>query len=243
MLDLSGTTALVTGASRGIGAACAKALAARGAQVVLLAKTAGALEEIDDEIQAAGGQPATLVPLDLKDMEGIDRLGGALYQRFGKLDILVAAAGVLGDLMPLTHIPPKQWDGEIAVNLSANWRLLRSFDPLLREAPAARAVFFSSGAARTAKAYWGAYSIAKAGLEKLVEIYAEEVKNISAVKANIINPGPMRTELRASVMPGEDPMSLPHPDEIVPLLEKLVDPALSETGQLFNFRDFVAAKH
>lgn len=240
MLDLAGTTALVTGASRGIGAACAKGLAARGAHVVLVAKTAGALEEIDDEIQAAGGQAATLVPLDLQDMEGIDRLGGALYERYGKLDILVAAAGLLGDLAPVTHLTPKQWDSEIAVNLTANWRLLRSFDPLLKAAPAGRAIFFSSGAARVSKAYWGAYSVAKAGLEKLVEVYAAEVQNISAIKANLINPGPMRTDMRANAMPGEDPMTLPHPDEIVPLLEKLVDPALSETGQLFNFKEFHA---
>ncbi|MEO0413104.1 MAG: SDR family NAD(P)-dependent oxidoreductase [Pseudomonadota bacterium] len=236
MLDLSGTTALITGASRGIGAACAKALAARGAHVVLLAKTAGALEDVDDEIQAAGGHPATLVPLDLQDMEGIDRLGAALHERYGKLDILVAAAGVLGDLTPLTHMAPKQWDGEIAVNLSANWRLLRSFDPLLRAAPAGRAVFFSSGAARNPKPYWGAYAVAKAGLETLVEIYAAEVQNVSAIKANLINPGPMRTDMRAGAMPGEDPMSLPHPDQITPLLEKLVDPELDETGKLFTFR-------
>ncbi|MGD1953928.1 MAG: SDR family NAD(P)-dependent oxidoreductase [Sphingomonadales bacterium] len=237
MIDLTGSIALVTGASRGIGAACAKALAARGAHVILLAKTAGALEEVDDAIQTAGGQAATLVPLDLKDLEGVDRLGGVLYERYGKLDILVGAAGVLGDLMPLAHIPPKQWDEELTVNLSANWRLIRSCDPLLRAAPNGRAGFFSSSVARKVKAYWGAYSIAKAGLEKLVEIYAAETENISGIKANLINPGPMRTDMRANAMPGEDPMTLPHPDEIVPLLETLVDPDLKETGQLFSFQN------
>lgn len=235
MLDLSGKMALVTGASRGIGAAIAKGLAARGAHLVLLATTPGALEEVDDDIQSAGGAPATLVPLDLKDGEGIDRLGGALYERFEKLDILVGAAGVLGDLMPVTHVPIKQWDTELSVNLTANWRLLRSMDPLLRAADAGRAVFLSSGVARTTKAYWGPYAIAKAGLEKLVEVYAAEVQNISNVRANLVNPGPMRTDMRAAAMPGEDPMSLAHPDEIMPLIEKLVDPALKDTGQLFTF--------
>lgn len=238
MLDLSGQIALVTGASRGIGAQIAKGLAARGAHLVLVAKTPGALEEVDDAIQSAGGAPATLVPLDLQDGEGIDRLGGALYERYEKLDILVGAAGVLGDLMPVTHVPVKQWETELSVNLTANWRLLRSLDPLLRAADAGRAVFLSSGVARNTKAYWGPYAIAKAGLEKLVEVYAAEVQNISNVRANIINPGPMRTDMRAAAMPGEDPLTLPHPEALVPLVEKLIDPAFNETGQLFNFADF-----
>lgn len=237
MLDLTGKTALVTGASRGIGAAIANGLAARGAHLVLVATTPGALEDVDDEIQQAGGAPATLVPLDLKDGDGIDRLGGALYERYKSLDILVGAAGVLGDLSPLTHVPTKQWDAEIAVNLTANWRLLRSMDPLLRAADAGRAVFLSSGVARKAKAYWGPYSIAKAGLEKMIEVYAAEIQNVSKVRANLVNPGPMRTDMRAAAMPGEDPMSLPHPSEIVPLIEKLVDPSFEETGKLFNFAD------
>ncbi|MEM9878541.1 MAG: SDR family NAD(P)-dependent oxidoreductase [Pseudomonadota bacterium] len=235
MLDLTNKIALITGASRGIGAAIAKGLAARGAHVILVSKTPGALEEIDDQIQAAGGKPATLVPVDLTDGEGIDRLGGALYERFGKLDVLIAAAGVLGDLIPITHVPVKQWDNELAVNLTANWRLIRSVDPLLRAADAGRAVFFSSGAARAAKPFWGGYSVAKAGLEKLVEIYAAEVQNVSQVRANLINPGPMRTDMRASAMPGEDPMTLPHPDALMPMIEHLVDPTFNETGQLFQF--------
>lgn len=235
MLDLDGKIALVTGASRGIGAAIAKGLAARGAHLILVAKTPGALEDIDDQIQKAGGAPATLVPLDLQDGDGIDRLGGALYERYKKLDILVGAAGVLGDLTPLMHVPTKQWDTEIAVNLTANWRLLRSMDPLLRAADAGRAVFLSSGVARSTKAYWGPYSIAKAGLEKMVEVYAAEVRNVSKVRANLVNPGPMRTDMRAAAMPGEDPMTLPHPNEIVPLIEKLVHPDFDETGQLFTF--------
>lgn len=238
MLDLSGHIALVTGASRGIGASIAKGLAARGAHLVLVAKTPGALEEVDDAIQSAGGAPATLVPLDLQDGEGIDRLGGALYERYEKLDILIGAAGVLGDLMPITHVPVKQWETELSVNLTANWRLLRSLDPLLRAADAGRAVFLSSGVARNTKAYWGPYAIAKAGLEKLVEVYAAEVQNISNVRANIVNPGPMRTDMRAAAMPGEDPMTLPHPDALVPLIETLIDPELNKTGELFNFADF-----
>lgn len=238
MLDLNDKVALVTGASRGIGASIAKGLAKRGAHVILVATTPGALEEVDDQIQAAGGVPATLVPLDLKDGEGIDRLGGALFERYKKLDILVGAAGLLGDLTPITHVTVKQWDSEIAVNLTANWRLLRSMDPLLRAANAGRAVFLTSGVARKTKAYWGPYSIAKAGLEKLVEIYAAEVKNVSSVRAHLVNPGPMRTDMRSSVMPGEDPMTLPHPDEIVPLIEKLVDPAFDDTGALYSFEDW-----
>jgi len=241
VLNLSDKTALITGASRGIGAAIAKGLAARGAHVILTAKTPGALEDVDDEIQAAGGSPATLVPLDLNDGEGIDRLGGALYERFGKLDIVIGAAGLLGDLMPITHIPVKQWDTEIAVNLTANWRLIRSVDPLLRAADAGRAVFLSSGAARKISPYWGPYSIAKAGLEKLIEVYAAESENTSNVRVNLVNPGPMRTDMRAAALPGEDPMTLPHPDEIVPLIEKLVDPTFKETGQLFNFAEYKAA--
>ncbi len=166
MKPLAGRVAVVTGASRGIGYHAAKGFAAAGAHVVALARTTGGLEELDDEIRAAGGA-ATLVPLDLKDVEGIDRLGAALYERWGRIDILFANAAILGQLSPLGHVPPKVWDEVMAVNVTANWRLLRSLDPLLRQSDAGRALFMSSGAARSCRPFWGAYSVSKAAVEAL----------------------------------------------------------------------------
>jgi NAD(P)-dependent dehydrogenase (short-subunit alcohol dehydrogenase family) len=230
--DLKDRIALVTGASRGIGAAVAELLAEAGAHIVAVARTTGGLEALDDRIKEKGGT-ATLVPLDLTDYDGVDRLGGALYERFGKLDILVGNAGMLGPLSPLGHVDPKQWDNVLAVNVTANWRLIRSMDPLLRQSDAGRAVFVSSGAATNVRAFWGPYSVSKAALDALVRTYAEETRT-TPVRVNLFNPGATRTNMRAQAMPGEDPMTLPTPEEIAAHVMKLVDPALSETGMLYD---------
>jgi NAD(P)-dependent dehydrogenase (short-subunit alcohol dehydrogenase family) len=231
---LAGRIALVTGASRGIGYAAALALARAGAHVVATARTQGGLEELDDAIRAEGGA-ATLVPLDIADFDGIDRLGGALYQRFGKLDALVANAGVLGGVTPLGHVEPKDWDRTIAVNLTANWRLIRSLDPLLRASDAGRAVFVSSGAVHNDRAYWGPYAVTKAGLEALARTYAAETRSNTAVRVMLLNPGPLRTAMRARAMPGEDPLTLRTPAELAPKIVMLCAPDWTETGKLYDF--------
>ena len=206
---LSGRIALITGASRGIGRACAIALAQAGAHVILVARTVGGLEEADDAIQKVGGT-ATLVPMDLRDFDAIDRLGASIYERWGKLDALLGNAGVLGTLTPLAQIGPKQFQEVMDVNVTANWRLIRSMDPLLRQSAAARVVFISSGAAKKHTPYWGAYAVSKAALEMLALTYAAECIG-STVKVNLLNPGPMRTAMRAKAMPGEDPNDLVTP--------------------------------
>ncbi|TSJ62082.1 SDR family NAD(P)-dependent oxidoreductase [Starkeya sp. 3C] len=231
---LAGRIALVTGATRGIGQATALALAEAGAHIVAIGRTTGALEELDDAIVTAGST-ATLVPLDMKDGEGIDRLGGALYERFGKLDIFVGNAGVLGPMTPLAQIDPKEWDDTLAVNLTANWRLVRSLDPLLRLSTAGRAVLVSSGAAHKARAYWGPYSITKAAVEVLARTWAAEVMNISNLKVNLINPGPIRTRMRAKAFPSEDPNTLPAPEEVAAAILALCLPGFEETGRLYDF--------
>jgi len=231
---LVGRVAVVTGASRGIGYHAAKGFAAAGAHVIAVARTVGGLEELDDEIKAAGGS-ATLVPLDLKDYEGIDRLGAAIFERWKKLDILFANAGILGQLSPVGHIPPKVWDDVIAINVTANWRLIRSLDPLLRQSDAGRALFMSSGAADSCRPFWGAYSVSKAALNALVSTYAKEVENTTPIRVMAVNPGPMRTHMRAQAMPGEDPNTLPHPSELVPHLMEMASPSLSRTNVLFDF--------
>lgn len=230
--------ALVTGASRGIGRAVAIGLAREGAHVILLARTSGALEEVDDEIRSFGGT-ATLVTLDLRKPEKVDALGPTLYQRWGKLDILVANAGVLGPISPLPHITADAWSEVIEVNLTANWRLIRSLDPLLRRADAARAVFVSSGAASAKNAYWGPYAVSKAGLEALVKTYAHEVAS-TAMKVNLLNPGPVRTTMRMRAYPGENPDTLPPPEALVPLFLDLLDSGLSESGQVYDFKSYKA---
>ena len=230
---LADRIAVVTGASRGIGYHTAKALAAAGAHVVAVARTVGGLEELDDEIREMGGS-ATLVPLDIADYDGIDRLGAALYERWGKLDILIGNAGMLGQLSPLGHIEPKVWEDTLSVNVTSNWRLIRSFDPLFRQSDAARLVFMSSGAAFKCRAFWGVYSVSKAALEALARTYAEETLN-TAIRVNLINPGPMRTAMRAKAMPGEDPVLLPHPSEIAPAILDLVSPECTTTGKIFDF--------
>ena len=228
-----GRVAVVTGASRGIGYQVAKGLAAEGAHVVAVARTVGGLEDLDDEIQAAGGS-ATLVPFDLNDMDAIDRLGAAIYERWGKLDALVGNAGMLGILGPIGHISPKDWDKLMAVNVTANWRLIRSLDPLLRASEAGRAVFLSSGAAHKCKAFWGGYAVTKAALEALVRTYAAETAS-GTVRANLVNPGPMRTAMRAKAMPGEDPNTLPEPAELAGPIMDLLDASFNETGKLYDF--------
>ena len=227
---LAGRIALITGASRGIGAAVALRFAAEGAHLVLVARTVGGLEEVDDGVRAAGGS-ATLVPLDLADGPGIDRLASPLRERFGRLDVLVGNAGELGGLSPVGHIAPERWDRAVAVNLTANWRLIRSLDPLLRASPAGRAIFVTSGVTRGAFAYWGAYAASKAGLEALVRTYAAEV-NRTAMRVNLLDPGVVRTRMRAEAMPGEDPMTLPDPASLGDAFVALAEPACTRNGEV-----------
>jgi len=230
---LEGKIALVTGASRGIGAAVAKSLAAKGAHVIALARTTGGLEELDDEIKKLGGS-ATLVPADIRKFDDLDRMGQALFERFKKLDILVGNAGQLGVLSPLPHVDQKAWDEVIAVNVTANYRLIRSLDLLLRAADAARAVFLTSGAANKATAYWGPYAVSKAALDMLVRTYAAEVSTTN-IKVNLFNPGPIRTRMRAKAMPGEDPMTLTPPETVAEAIVELCLPQVSENGKLYNY--------
>jgi NAD(P)-dependent dehydrogenase (short-subunit alcohol dehydrogenase family) len=230
---LADRIALVTGASRGIGAALAVALAKAGAHVVAVARTVGGLEELDDAVRAAAGT-ATLVPLDLRDYDGIDRLGAALNERYGKLDVLVGNAAVVGALSPLGHIEPKAWDEVMAVNVTANWRLIRSMDPLLRASDAGRAVFISSGAASGAFPYWGPYALSKAALEMLARTYAAEIAS-TPVRVNLVNPGPTRTKMRASAFPGEDPMRLDTPEQVAEQILPLCLPSFRETGKLYDY--------
>jgi len=232
---LADKIALVTGASRGIGHATALALARAGAHVVAVARTVGGLEELDDAIRAAGSSPATLVPLDLKDYDGIARLGAALYERYRRLDILIANAGILGPLSPLGHVPPKEWDEVMAVNVTANWRLVRSMDPLLRLSDAGRVVFLTSGVGANPRAYWGPYAVSKAALDALARTYAAETVTTN-VRVNLLSPGPTRTRMRAAAMPGEDPMSLKTAEPVADKIVELCLPEFQETGKLYDFR-------
>ncbi len=232
---LAGKIALVTGASRGIGAAVAERYAAEGAHLVLAARTVGGLEEVDDRIRAAGGA-ATLVPLDLRDFAKIDELAAAIYQRFERLDILVGNAAEFGTFSPLGHIDPQLWQEVIDLNLTANWRLIRAMDPLLRAAPHGRAIFVTSGIARNPRAYWGPYAVSKAGLEALVKTYAAECEKTN-VRANLIGPGVVRTRLRARVFPGEDPMSLPPPETVAEAFVRLALDECGRNGEVVNAGD------
>lgn len=231
--SLEGRVALVTGASRGIGRAAALAMAREGAHIVALARTQGALEELDDAVRQAGSS-ATLVPVDLKDVDALDRLGAGLFERWGKLDILLANAGLLGDITPLGHLAPKVWDDVMAVNVTANWRLIRSLDPLLRASDAGRAIFVSSGAAWNNRAYWGVYATSKAALNALAMTYAAETAT-TAIKVMLVNPGPLRTRMRASAMPGENPETLRTPDDLAPHILRLASPDWLESGRLYDF--------
>ena len=228
--------ALVTGASRGIGRAVALALAQAGAHVVIVARTIGALEELDDEIRTGGGK-ATLLQLDISKGDKIDQIGPTLFQRWGKLDIFVGNAGVLGPLSPLHHVTEDAWNQVIDVNLSANWRLIRTIDPLLKRSDAGRAVFVSSSASSGKYAYWGPYAVSKAGLEALVKTYAHELADTN-VKVNLVNPGPTRTAMRAKAFPGEDPKKLPAPEELVPMFLELVSPECDFSGRVVGFAEW-----
>ncbi len=232
--SLTGKVALVTGASRGIGRAVALALAREGAHVVITARTVGALEELDDEIKAAGGT-ATILELDLRRVEKIDQIGPSLYQRWGKLDILVGNGGILGPLTPVSHVTDFAWGDVMTVNLAANWRLLRTLDPLLQRSNAGRVVFVTSGAAHKSTAYWGLYGASKAALEVLVQTYAAEVST-TKVRANLINPGPIATAMRAKAFPGEDYTTLTQPDALAPLFVTMVQEGYDQTGQVVAFR-------
>ena len=233
MIDHSGRIILVTGASRGIGYATAKHLAAAGAHVIAIARTQGGLEDLDDEIKAAGGQ-CTLVPMDLKDGDSIDRLGKALHERFGKLDGLLLNAAQLGDITPLPHTKPADWDSVISVNLTSSYRLIRALDPLLRASDAGRVVAVTSSVAQSHRAYWGAYAVSKAGLEAMANIYAAET-GITKVRVNIYDPGGTRTAMRAKAVPGEDPSGLPNPADHWPNLSKLLSADFENTGELLRF--------
>jgi NAD(P)-dependent dehydrogenase (short-subunit alcohol dehydrogenase family) len=229
----TGRVAVVTGASRGIGRAAALALAEAGAHIVAVARTQGALEELDDAI-CGRGSSATLVPLDLKDYDALDRLGAAIHERWGKLDVLVGNAGLLGELAPVAHIDQPVWDAVMAVNVTANYRLIRSLDRLLRASDAGRAVFVSSGAAHKCTAYWGPYSVSKAALEALVRTYAAETAT-TTLRVMLLNPGPLRTNMRRAAMPGEDPMTLKTPEDLAPHIVRLASPDWGETGKIYDF--------
>jgi NAD(P)-dependent dehydrogenase (short-subunit alcohol dehydrogenase family) len=238
---LAGRIALVTGASRGIGHACALALAGAGAHVIAVARTQGGLEALDDEILAATGEHATLVPMDLTNGAGMDQLGLAIHQRHGKLDILVHAGAMLGGLWPVSHIDPKQWDKVVSTNLTSAYRLIRSTEPLLKQSDAGRAIFLTSGVAARPRAFWGGYAATKAAMEALVRCWADEIEH-SNVRAVLLDPGVMRTRMRAEAMPGEDPLTLPEPSEIGPMIVEL---ALSNPGlptSAVKFSDWAAAR-
>ena len=230
MAALAGRIALITGASRGIGAAVARRFAADGAHVVLIARTVGGLEEADDAIRAAGGS-ATLVPLDLRESAQIDRLGAELYARYGRLDILVGNAGVLGMLAPLGHIDLDVWDEVMAVNVTANWRLIRSMDPLLRQSESGRAIFVTAAQGSGLFPYWGAYAASKAALEMMVRTYAGEMSK-TRLRVNLIDPGIVRTALRAQAFPGESPEALRQPDQVAPHFVPLASADCTRHGEL-----------
>ncbi len=231
---LADRIALVTGASRGIGYATALALARAGAHVVAVARTVGGLEELDDEIRKLGGT-ATLVPLDVRDSDGIARLAVALDERYHRLDVLIGNAGIGGPPSPLTHVEPKAWDEVMAINLTANWQLIRHFEPLLRASDAGRVVFISSRAAHNARAYRGPYDISKAALVALARTFAIETAS-TRIRVNLFSPGPTRTRLRAAVMPGEDPITLPTPAEVAEKIVPLALPSFTESGKLYDYR-------
>ncbi|MEO1014140.1 MAG: SDR family NAD(P)-dependent oxidoreductase [Pseudomonadota bacterium] len=235
--DLNGAYALVTGASRGIGAAMAKALAEAGAHVLALARTVGGLEELDDEIRAAGGK-CSLIPADLTEPEAIERLGPALLERFGRLDILLANAGDLGELAPLTDIDPEVWARALDVNVTANWRLIRTLDPALRASAAGRVIFMTSRVGgEEPRAFWGAYAVSKAAMEMLAQTYAEETA-ASDIRVAIVDPGAMRTRMRAKAMPGEDPKTLPDPSELAPLVLYAASEDYDGRAERLAFRDW-----
>ena len=225
----------MTGASRGIGYFTALHAASAGAHVVAVARTVGGLEELDDAIRANGHGGATLVPLDLKDGPGIDRLGGAINERWGRCDAMIANAGVLGTISPIGHIEAKVWDEVMAVNVTAVWRLSRTLDPLLQNTEDARALLISSGAAHSCKPYWGAYAASKAAVEAMARVWARETAQ-GSLRVNCVNPGATRTQMRAKAMPGEDASTLPEPSDVARAIVALLDPAIKRTGQIYDVR-------
>jgi NAD(P)-dependent dehydrogenase (short-subunit alcohol dehydrogenase family) len=240
-LPLTDRIALVTGASRGIGRASALALAEAGAHVVAVARTQGGLEELDDEIRAKTGQSATLVPLDIADGDALDKLGFAIYERFKRLDILVHAAAILGPMTPVAHIEPKHWDRVLAVNVTATYRLIRTTEPLLRASAAGRAIVLTTGRVARPKAFWGPYGATKAAVENLVRTWADELEQ-TTVRAALLDPGAMRTKMRAEAMPGEDPETLPDPAEIGPLIVELAQAKLGLPEANVVFAEWKAGK-
>ena len=237
---LKGRLALVTGATRGIGRAVAVTLAKAGAHVIAVGRTHGALEELDDEIQKVG-EPATLLTLDLRKAEKIDGLGPTIFERWGKLDVFVGNAAMLGPLSPLPHVTADAWQHVIDVNLTANWRLIRTLDPLLKRSDAGRVILVSSGAADGRYAYWGPYAISKAGVECMGKMYAAECEN-TPVRVAIVNPGATRTAMRAKAFPGEDPMTIPAPEDVAPLFLELALPRSTLHGEVIRYRDWREAR-
>jgi NAD(P)-dependent dehydrogenase (short-subunit alcohol dehydrogenase family) len=231
--SLAGKVALVTGASRGLGYATALHLAREGAHVIATARTRGGLEELDDAIKAVGSS-ATLVPMNITDMDAIDRLGGAIFERFKKLDILIGNAGTLGKLTPIAHVDAKVWDDAMAINVTANYRLIRSMDALLNAADQGRAVFVTSGLAYKCLPFWGPYSIGKAALEALVKTYAAEVAT-SNIRVNCFSPGPTRTKMRATAMPGEDPETLPAAEIVAAQIIPMCQPEFTDNGGVWKY--------
>jgi NAD(P)-dependent dehydrogenase (short-subunit alcohol dehydrogenase family) len=230
---LASRIALVTGASRGIGYAAALALARAGAHIIAVARTVGGLEELDDAIKAAGSS-ATLVPLDVRDYEGIANLAGALDQRYGRLDVLIGNAGLGGSSSPLDHFQPREWEEVFAVNVTANWHLIRHLHPLLKRSDAGRAVFVTSDVAQNPQPYRGLYAATKAALETIARTYAAETAS-TAIRVNLFNPGPTRTRLRAAVMPGEDPATLTTPEAVAEKIVPLCLPGCQESGKIYDF--------
>lgn len=232
---LEGKVILISGASRGIGYASALALAKAGAHIIALARTQGGLEDLDDEIKAVGGE-TTLVPTDLKQLDTLDQLAAIIHERWGRLDGLFANAGVLGEITPAQQVTPKTFDEVFAVNMTANYRLIRALDPLLRAAPAGRALFMTSGVAQSHRAYWSAYAASKAALEAYVSCWAKEI-DITNVRVNLLNPGAVRTAMRAKAMPGEDGSTLPSPRDVAPLVVEMLSPNYTKNDQIVSYRD------
>jgi NAD(P)-dependent dehydrogenase (short-subunit alcohol dehydrogenase family) len=232
-INLKGRTALITGASRGIGAAVAKAYAKAGAHVILMARDAKKLESVDDEIKSQGGS-ATLIPADLMDLDALDNIGALIMERFGGLDIFVGNAGLLGTLMPLPQISTSEFDRVMMVNVTANFRLLKTLDPILQASPHGRAIFVSTGAGVVkGRAYWGTYSVSKAALESMVRVYAMEVAQTN-LRVNLVDPGAVRTDMRASAVPGEDPMNLPKPEDVVRTFLELASKDCPHHGEIIH---------
>lgn len=234
--DLTDRIALVTGASRGIGYQIAKQMAGAGAHVIAVARTVGGLEDLDDEIKAGGRGSATLVPLDLADMPAIDRLGSVINDRWGKLDILVANAAMLGTISPIGHLEAKTFEKVMLINVTSQWRLIRSVDPLLRKSDAGRGIVLTSNAAHSARPFWGLYSASKAAVETLTRSWAGEVENLP-MRVNAADPGATRTAMRAQAMPGEDPASLPDPAFIAGRILSLADSNLTHNGMIYQAKN------